>query len=49
VIASGAAIATVALPLKLNVVVAIAAAIVAGLLIDHVTPREAKPIVEDAT
>ena len=48
-VASGAAIATVALPLKLNVVVAIAAAIVAGLLIDHVTPREAKPVVEDAT
>ena len=48
-VASGAAVATVALPLKLNVVVAIAAAIVAGLLIDHVTPREAKPVVEDAT
>ena len=48
-VASGAAIATVALPLKLNVVVAIAAAIVAGLLIDRVTPREAKPVVEDAT
>ncbi len=48
-VASGAAIATVALPLKLNVVVAIAAAIVAGLLIDHVTPREPKPVVEDAT
>ena len=44
-----AAVATYALPLKLNVVVAIAAAIVAGLLIDHVTPREAKPVVEDAT
>ncbi|HEY9022849.1 MAG TPA: AzlC family ABC transporter permease [Burkholderiaceae bacterium] len=48
-VASGAAIATAALPLKLNVVVAIASAIVAGLLVDHVTPRECKPVVEDAT
>lgn len=47
-VAAGAAIATVALPLKLNIVVAIVAAVVAGLLVDHVTPREAAPI-EDAT
>jgi predicted branched-subunit amino acid permease len=47
-VAAAAAIATVALPLKLNVVVAIAAAIAAGLLMDHVTPSEAKPV-EDKT
>jgi len=47
-VASAAAIATVALPLKLNIVVAIAAAIAIGLLMDHVTPAEAKPV-EDNT
>lgn len=47
-VAGSAAVATVALPLKLNVVVAIAAAVVIGLLMDHVTPTEAKPV-EDNT
>ena len=47
-VASAAAIATAALPLKLNIVVAIAAAIAIGLLMDHVTPAEAKPV-EDNT
>ena len=47
-VAAAAAIAAAALPLKLNVVVAIAAAIAVGLLMDHVTPIEAKPA-EDRT
>jgi predicted branched-subunit amino acid permease len=47
-VAAAAAVATVALPLKLNIVVAIAAAIAVGLLMDHVTPIEAKPV-EDKT
>ena len=47
-VASGAAIAAAALPLKLNVVVAIVAAVVVGLLIDHVTPKPALPV-EDRT
>ena len=47
-VASAAAIAAAALPLKLNIVVAIAAAIAIGLLMDHVTPAEAKPV-EDNT
>jgi len=47
-VAASAAVATLALPLKLNVVVAIAAAIAVGLLMDHVTPVEAKPA-EDKT
>jgi len=47
-VACAAAVATVALPLKLNVVVAIAAAVAIGLLMDHVTPTEAKPV-EDNT
>ena len=47
-VACAAAIATVALPLKLNIVVAIAAAIATGLLMDHVTPVPARPI-EDRT
>jgi predicted branched-subunit amino acid permease len=42
-VASGAAVAAYALPLKLNIVVAIAAAVVIGLVIDHTTPREAEP------
>jgi predicted branched-subunit amino acid permease len=47
-VACAAAVAAAALPLKLNVVVAIAAAVAVGLLIDHVTPSEAKPS-EDKT
>jgi predicted branched-subunit amino acid permease len=47
-VACAAAIATVALPLKLNIVVAIAAAVAVGLVMDHVTPAEAKPV-EDRT
>jgi predicted branched-subunit amino acid permease len=47
-VACAAAVATAALPLKLNVVVAIAAAVAIGLLMDHVTPGEAKPV-EDNT
>jgi predicted branched-subunit amino acid permease len=47
-VAAAAAVATVALPLKLNIVVAIAAAVAIGLLMDHVTPVEAKPM-EDET
>jgi predicted branched-subunit amino acid permease len=43
-VAAAAAVATVGLPLKLNVVVAIAAAVAIGLLMDHVTPAEAKPV-----
>ena len=37
-VASGAALAAAGLPLKLNVVVAIAAAIVVGVVMDHVSP-----------
>jgi len=48
-VAASAALATVALPLKLNIVAAIAAAIAVGLLMDHATPTEAKPVVEDKT
>ena len=47
-VAGAAAVAAAALPLKLNVVVAIAAAVAMGLLMDHVTPTEAKPV-EDRT
>jgi len=47
-VAAAAAVAAAALPLKLNVVVAIAAAIAVGLLMDHVTPVEARPA-EDRT
>jgi len=47
-VAAAAAVATVALPLKLNIVVAIAAAVAIGLLMDHVTPVEARPM-EDET
>jgi predicted branched-subunit amino acid permease len=43
-VASGAAVAAYALPLKLNIVVAIVAAVVVGLIIDHTTPREAEPV-----
>ena len=38
VVAGSAAVAAYALPLKLNIVVAIAAAVAVGLLIDHGTP-----------
>ena len=48
VVACGAAVVAVALPLKLNVVVAIVAAVATGLLMDHVTPTEARPM-EDET
>lgn len=47
-VAAAAAVVTVALPLKLNIVVAIAAAVAIGLLMDHVTPVEARPM-EDET
>ena len=39
IVAGVAAVAAYSLPLKLNIVVAIAAAVVVGLLIDHTTPR----------
>lgn len=48
VVAALAAVAAYALPLKLNIVVAIAAAVAAGLLVDHHTPRDAGPA-EDRT
>lgn len=47
-IAGGAAVAAYALPLKLNIVVAIAAAIAFGLMLDHGTPPAARPA-EDRT
>jgi predicted branched-subunit amino acid permease len=43
-----AAVAAYALPLKLNIVVAIAAAVAIGLLIDHTTPKPPQAA-EDAT
>ena len=42
-VACTAAIGAAALPLKLNIVVAIAAAVAAGLVIDHVSPTPARP------
>jgi predicted branched-subunit amino acid permease len=42
-VAGAAAVATFALPLRLNILVAIAAAVVVGLLIDHSTQRTAQP------
>jgi predicted branched-subunit amino acid permease len=39
VVAGCAAVAAFALPYKLNIVVAIAAAVAIGMLIDHTTPR----------
>jgi predicted branched-subunit amino acid permease len=42
-VAGAAAVATYALPLKLNILVAIAAAVVVGLLIDHTTSRPVQP------
>lgn len=47
-VAGCAAVAAYALPLKLNIVVAIAAAVAIGLLIDHTVPRRAEPA-DDAT
>lgn len=47
-VAACAAVAAYALPLKLNIVVAIAAAVAFGLLLDHHTQREATPV-DDAT
>ena len=43
VVAGCAAVAAFALPYKLNIVVAIAAAVAIGLLIDHTTPRKPVP------
>lgn len=48
VVAAGAAVAAYALPLKLNILVAIAAAVVAGLIVDHGMPR-GSAAVEDKT
>jgi predicted branched-subunit amino acid permease len=42
-VAGCAAVAAYALPLKLNIVVAIASAVAIGLLIDHTTPRPVEP------
>ncbi len=47
-VAGCAAVAAYALPLKLNIVVAIAAAVAIGLLMDHGTPRTPAPV-EDRT
>jgi predicted branched-subunit amino acid permease len=43
-VAGCAAVAAYALPLKLNIVVAIASAVAMGLLIDHTTLRRAQPM-----
>jgi predicted branched-subunit amino acid permease len=42
-VAGAAAVAAYALPLRLNILVAIAAAVLAGLLIDHTSARRAMP------
>jgi len=42
-VAGSAAVATYALPLKLNILAAIAAAVAVGLLMDHRTPRRVLP------
>jgi predicted branched-subunit amino acid permease len=47
-VAACAAVAAYALPLKLNILVAIVSAVAIGLLIDHTTPRRAEPM-EDKT
>jgi len=44
VVAGCAAVAAYALPLKLNILVAIAAAVAIGLLMDHATPRRIVPV-----
>jgi predicted branched-subunit amino acid permease len=46
-VAGCAAVVAFALPLKLNIVVAIAAAVAIGLLIDHTTPRRAAPLPDE--
>ena len=46
--AASAAVAPYALPLKLNILLAIAAAVALGLLIDHSTPQRPEPV-EDKT
>ncbi len=43
-VAGCAAVAAYALPFKLKIVVAIAAAVAMGLLIDHSTPKEPQPL-----
>lgn len=43
-VAACAAVAAFALPYKLNVVVAIAAAVALGVVIDHTTPKPARPL-----
>ena len=43
-VAACAAVAAFALPFKLNIVVAIAAAVAMGMLIDHTTERQAEPV-----
>jgi predicted branched-subunit amino acid permease len=48
-VAGCAAVAAYALPLKLNIVVAIAAAVAIGLLLDHTTPRAQPAPVDDGT
>ena len=48
-VAGCAAVAAYALPLKLNIVVAIAAAVAIGLLMDHTTPRAQPAPVDDGT
>lgn len=47
-VAAGAAVAAFGLPLRLNIVVAIVAAVVVGLVLDHTTPVEPEPA-QDAT
>lgn len=47
-VAACAAVAAYALPYKLNIVVAISAAVAMGLLIDHTASRRAEPL-DDAT
>ena len=45
-VAGCAAVAAFALPYKLNIVVAIAAAVAMGLLIDHTTPKSPLPVTD---
>jgi predicted branched-subunit amino acid permease len=46
-VAGCTAVAAYALPLKLNMVVAIASAVAIGLLLDHTTPRRAVPLQDE--
>jgi predicted branched-subunit amino acid permease len=48
-VAGCAAVAAYALPFKLNIVVAIAAAVAMGLLMNHSVPRDAVQPVDDRT